>query len=123
MRKAILLGMLMGLLTGAGFAQRGARAGAPNAGPIGPSVRAAGPAARIGPNATTISPNAGVHVGPNAITGVSTRPVRPNATTVAPNAQTIDPNARTIAPNAKTTPDAVPVGPRADVSRANAQQN
>jgi len=122
MKKVILCGMLLGLLTGAGFAQRGARAGAPNMGSVGPSVRTVGPAAMIAPN-MTIGPSAGVHVAPNAVTGVSTRPVGPNATTAAPNAQTVDRNAGKFAPNARTTPDAVPVGPHAGVSRPDAQQN
>ena len=46
MKKVIMIGMLLGLLTGVGVAQRGR-----SAGPVGPAVRPAGTAGPMGPTA------------------------------------------------------------------------
>jgi hypothetical protein len=110
MKKILICGMLLGLLTGVGVAQRGRTMGnvgptarsAPNVG-VAPSARTIGPNTGIAPNARTVGPNAGIaanaRIAPNATT------VGPNATTVNPNAVKIGPNATTVAPHAKTVPD------------------
>ena len=79
MRKLIVGGMLLGLLTGVCFAQRAASSArpAPNASPAIPS---ASPVPSASP--ATPSPN----------------PVTPNVNTVDPNANTVDPNVNTVAP-------------------------
>jgi hypothetical protein len=114
MRKLLICGMLLGLLSTVSFAQRGA-ARMPTAGPISHS--------------TTLSPNAvgNIHDGvvPNAaakspshvMTGSSADPVAPNAKTGSPNADTVKPDAtnvpRAVTPTV-TMPDAH-TGPGPDV--------
>ena len=127
MKKVILGGMLLGLLTGMCFAQRG---GARSMGTVGPNVRMApnvGMAsdARPLPNARNVGPNAGTAglnigpgthaktVGPNARPSANAKTVGPNvgpganANTVGPDAGP-GPKARTVAPEATTVPDAGP---------------
>ena len=114
MKKLIFGSLLLGLLTGVCFAQRG---GARSMGSMGPNVRMA-PNARIGPDMNPL-PNAR-HVGPNVGTPVSNVGVGPHASTVGPNVgpsnntKTVGPNASTVGPNAKTVgPDAAGVGANA----------
>jgi hypothetical protein len=108
MKKLLVCGMLLGLLTSLSFAQRGRAYGG------------VGTSARI-PNVGPVSPNA--RTSPNAI-GTGHDGVAPNATTgknpkhSAPNA-TADPTARTVGPNTGTVPDRVitpdaPTGPGPD---------
>lgn len=95
MKKLLVCGMLLGLLTGVSYAQRGRTVGG-----VGPS------AARF-PNVGPVSPHAGVN--PNSI-GMAHGGVLPNATTttsktpktITPNA-TFDPKAQTVGPHATTT--------------------
>ena len=113
MKKVLIQGMLLGLLTGMCAAQRGHAAGGvapmarttPNAitashDGIAPNARTAGSVTAAPPRAITVAPNPKTTVAPNAT-------VSPNAkTTVAPNArtsapETVAPNARTVAPDAQ----------------------
>ena len=96
MRKLIVGGMLLGLLTGVCFAQRAASSArpapnantvAPNASPV-PSASPAIPSASPVPSASPATPS------PN--------PVTPNVNTVDPNANTVDPNVNTVAPGTNT---------------------
>jgi hypothetical protein len=93
MKKLLVCGMLLGLLTSLSFAQRGRAYGG------------VGTSARI-PNVGPVSPNA--RTSPNAI-GTGHDGVAPNATTgknpkhSAPNA-TADPTARTVGPNTGNSP-------------------
>jgi hypothetical protein len=85
MRKLIVGGMLLGLLTGVCFAQRAASS------------------ARPAPNANTVAPNASPVPSaspaiPSASPVPSANPVTPNVNTVDPNANTVDPNVNTVAP-------------------------
>jgi len=125
MKRILILGMLIGLLTSVGFAQRGrmvtpaARMPAPSA-RVTPDVGAVAPNARMAPNAITTAP-----VPPNA-RGVT--PIPPTATTVAPRATTVAPNAQTpgshatsVNPNAITIPPET-VTPNARTVNPNAQQ-
>src|SRR5664280_1375240 len=83
MRKLIVGGMLLGLLTGVCFAQRAA------------------PSARPAPNANTVAPNASPV--PSASPAIpSASPVTPSASTADPNANTVDPNVNTVAPGTNT---------------------
>jgi hypothetical protein len=93
MRKVLVCGMLLGLLTSVSYAQRGH------------AVGGVGPSAATMPNIGSMSPNA--RINPNA-TGMGHDGVLPNATTagknparVAPNATT-DPTAKTVGPAANT---------------------
>jgi hypothetical protein len=113
MKKLLICGMLLGLLTTVSYAQRGRAVGG-----IGTT------GARL-PNAGTVSPHVGIT--PNAV-GMPHGGVLPNATTttskttrtVTPNA-TSNPAARTVGPNTVTTPPPTTVtmpnahtGPSAD---------
>jgi len=96
MKKLLICGMLLGLLTGVSVAQRGR------------AVGGAGPAARVAPSGP-IAPNA--RISPNTI-GIEHGGALPNATTkksqtITPNA-TNAPAARTVGPDAGSTPDTVP---------------
>lgn len=113
MKKLLVCGMLLGLLTGISFAQRGRAMG----GGIGPS------GARL-PNVGPVSSHAGVNpdaigmphggVLPNAATTTSKTPknTTPHAT-FDPKAQTVGPHANTNPPIRGTLPNARP-GPGAD---------
>ena len=100
-RKLIVGGMLLGLLTGVCFAQR------------------ATPSARPAPNANTVAPNASPVPSASPV-APSVSPATPSASPVAPNVNTVDPNVNTAAPdmnpvdpNVNTVaPGANPVGPR-----------
>ncbi len=111
MKKLLICGALLGLLTSVCVAQRGR---------VGPTPGTAPPMARIGPNAVSMSPSA-----PISPTAVSHGGVAPNAgpranpvgtTTVAPNAKTA------VAPNARTGVAAEPVAPDARTVAPDAQQ-
>src|SRR5664280_2528637 len=93
MRKLIVGGMLLGLLTGVCFAQRAA------------------PSARPAPNTNTVAPNASPV--PSASPAIpSASPVTPSANTVTPSVNTADPNANTVDPNVNTVaPGTNTVGP------------
>src|SRR5580704_3329658 len=101
MKKILICGMMLGLMTGVGFAQRGRAAGG-----VGPTAgMPSAPIGRTAPNAVTAVPRAPA---PNAVSGPSNvKTVTPNATgadaakTVAPNANSSD-NAKTVAPNSKS---------------------
>src|SRR5664280_2305206 len=89
MRKLIVGGMLLGLLTGVCFAQRAAPSArpAPSASPI-PSASPAAPSASPVPSASPTTPSAS--------------PATPSVNTVDPNANTVDPNVNTVAPGTNT---------------------
>jgi hypothetical protein len=93
MKKVLVCGMLLGLLTSVGYAQRGH------------AVGGVGPAARTMPNVGPVSPNA--RINPGAIS------TGPHATTVGPQATTVEKNPNRVAPNATTDPTAKTVGPEA----------
>ncbi|MGA2688930.1 MAG: hypothetical protein ABSE85_12755 [Candidatus Korobacteraceae bacterium] len=104
MKKVLVCGMLLGLLTSVSFAQRGRAIGGVGTSARIPNVGPVSPTARINPN----SINTG-HDGvlPNATTGKNPKPLTPNATT-DPTAKTVGPDAKTIGPNTVTTvPDRV----------------
>lgn len=123
MKKVILGAMLLGLLTGMCFAQRG---GARSMGNMGPNARMA-PHVGMPPDAAPFPRNVGTnvgHAGSNIGVGTHSKTVGPNvgpgtnAKTVGPNvgpgtnAKTVGPNVDPAA-NAETVrPDAAP-GPRA----------
>jgi hypothetical protein len=98
MRKLIVGGMLLGLLTGVCFAQRAA------------------PSARPAPNANTVAPNASPVPSaspaiPSASPVPSASPATPSPNPVTPNVNTVDPNANTVDPNVNTVaPGTNPVG-------------
>ena len=96
MRKLIVGGMLLGLLTGVCFAQRAAPSArpAPSASPVAPSASPI-PSASPVPSASPATPSA------NTVTP-SVNPVTPNVNTVDPNANTVDPNVNTVAPGTNT---------------------
>ena len=129
MKKMILCGMFLGLLTGMCLAQRG---GARPMGPVGanagpspnvgmpshavtlPDARAGAPAAaryEVSTHARTVGPNAGMTnaktVGPNAAAGSNAKTAGPNA---AAGANTI-----TVGPTAAAGTTAKTVGPTAEV--------
>jgi hypothetical protein len=104
MKKVLVCGMLLGLLTSVSYAQRGRAAGG-----VGTTVRM--------PNVMPVSPTAGMNpnsiskghdgVLPNATTGKNPKPLTPNATT-DPTAKTVGPDAKTVGPNTVTpVPDRV----------------
>jgi hypothetical protein len=103
MRKLIVAGMMLGLLTGVCFAQRAAPSArpAPSASPVAPSASPipsaspAVPSANPVPSASPATPSA------NTVTP-SANPVTPNVNTVDPNANTVDPNVNTVAPGTNT---------------------
>ena len=125
MKKVLMCGMMLGLLTAVGFAQRGGRA---SMGGVGPTARISNPG--VMPNISAhggIAPNAGA--APNARTSIgspnvampSTVGARPSATTVGPMTTLGTPNARTgVAPNAKTG-TATTTDPNARLGSTNAQ--
>jgi hypothetical protein len=103
-RKLMVGGMMLGLLTGACFAQRAAPSArpapnaspmpsaSPNPSPVGPSVSPVGP---------TVSP-----VAPSSSPVPTASPVTPNVNTVGPDVSPVDPNVNTVAPSTN------PVGPK-----------
>jgi hypothetical protein len=109
MKKVLICGLLLSLLTSICVAQRGHAAGGvapmarttPNVmttphGGIAPNARTAGSVTTVTPRPITVAPNTRTTVAPNAT-------VVPNAkTTVAPNARTSTPE--TVAPKARTVP-------------------
>src|SRR5664280_2956202 len=105
MRKLIVGGMLLGLLTGVCFAQRAAPSArpAPSASPVTPSANPVTPSANpVTPNVNTVDPNANT--------------VDPNVNTVAPGTNTVGPTDMTqkppIPPNPGVSPNAVPPSPQ-----------
>jgi len=105
MKKVLVCGMLLGLLTSVSFAQRGRAIGGvgtsariPNVGPVSPN-------ASINPNSISTGHDG---VLPNATTpGKNPNRAGPNAT-FDPTAQTVGPTAKTVGPNTVTTvPDRV----------------
>ena len=131
MRKLIVGGALLALLTGVCFAQRGsahaalsaqpapnAVAQAPNANPVGPNVNTVAPTANTqapnvntaDPNVNTVAPDANP-VGPNANPSVT-----PDVNAVAPDANPVAPRDMNqkppISPNAEVSPDAAPPSPQ-----------
>src|ERR1035438_6669746 len=109
MKKVILCGMLLSLLTGMCFAQRG---GARSMGTVGPNVRMA-PDARPLPNARNVGSNIGT-AGSNVGSGTHAKAVGPDSAAGAKATKTVSPEsaagakARTVAPDATTAPDAGP---------------
>jgi hypothetical protein len=106
-RKLLVSSMLLGSLTGAGFAQRTAPSArpapnaavqAPNAATQDPSARTQDPSATMQPpNATTQTPNMNT-IDPNVNT------VDPNVNAVTPSANTVDPKPNPVAPDASSAP-------------------
>jgi hypothetical protein len=101
MKKVILGGMLLSLLTGMCFAQRG---GARSMGTVGPNARMApnvgmAPDARPLPNARNVGSNIGT-ADSNIGSGTHAKAVGPDSVAGA--------NARTVAPDATTAPDTGP---------------
>jgi hypothetical protein len=109
MKRLLICGMMFGLLTGVGFAQRGRAVGGVGAatGGVGPTARMPGIAPVVGttPNAVTATHGS---TAPNAVTGSTTaNTVTPNATKGA-KAAAVTPNsgkATTVSPDANTVPD------------------
>ena len=110
MKKLLTYGILLGLLSTLGFAQRGRAAGG-----VGPAVgmQNTAPMARTMPNAVStnhhgVAPNAvssnrqAKTVAPNAVTAPNSNvPAKAPSATVAPDAN------RTTAPDARNVPDQV----------------
>ncbi len=101
MKKVLVSGMLLGLLTSVSYAQHAhaitMRAGAgvriPNASPVSPI-------AGMNPSAISMGHD-GMH--PNAITtGTNPKPLTPNATTTKGPTATKDPTAKAVGPDADT---------------------
>ncbi len=138
MKKTIIYGMLLGLLTTASFAQRRAaepgvvpngRAGA-NMAPMAPGVgmgqmgQMSVPVTRVSPSAVNTTNHNGVapdarpssskasHANANATTGSSTSTVKPNAASGT--------SASTVDPNSSTNRNASTVGPEANTNRTQA---
>jgi hypothetical protein len=105
MRKLMVSGMMLGLLTGAGVAQRAGQQSAPSARP-GPTANTQAPTTNTQlPTANTQSPAANTQ-SPTANTQA------PTANTQAPTANTVNPTANTVSPDATALiPDASPVDP------------
>ena len=82
LRKLIVGGMMLGLLTGVCFAQRAT-----------PSARP-GPSASPMPSASPVAPSVSP-VAPSASPMPSASPVAPSANPVTPNVNTVDPNVNT----------------------------
>ena len=113
MKKIMICGMMLGLLTTVSFAQRGRTVG--GARPAATSPRMA-PAAPMTPMATT-TPNAVSNgrsdVAPNSVnSSTHAKTVTPDATstpstakTVTPSAASTPPMTKTVTPNANTVPD------------------
>ena len=133
MKKVILGGMLLGLMTGMCFAQRGGARPMGNMGrnvEMGPHVGGF-PAARPVPNARPVGPNAvNRSVGPNAVnigsnvgagnhakpgTGTPDVGPGPKARTVGPNVP-LDENSHTVGPNTGVGPKARTIGSDIDTS-------
>jgi hypothetical protein len=115
MKKVILCGMLLSLLTGMCFAQRG---GARSMGTVGPNVRMApnagmAPDARPLPNARNVGSNIGT-AGSNVGSGTHAKAVGPASVAGANATKAVDPDsvagpkARTVVPDATTALDAGP---------------
>jgi len=107
MKKILICGMLLGLLTSVSFAQRGRLGnGGAVAGARLPNTWTMGRGVSNNPSQIGISPNAqrsGVQ--PNVTTGPATTVAPKAKTTVAPDARTN--GSETVAPNPKTdAPDA-----------------
>ncbi len=102
MKRILICGMMLGLLTGVGFAQRGRAVGG-----VGPAARMPGNAPVVGttPNAVTTTHGSTT---PNAVSGSThAKTVTPNATNGA-QAAAVTPNsgnATTVSPNVNTVPD------------------
>jgi hypothetical protein len=115
MKKILICGMMLGLMTGVGFAQRGRAVGG-----VGPTAgMPSAPIGRTAPNTVTAVPRAPA---PNAVSAPNnTKAVTPNATgsdaakTVAPNTNSAD-NAKTVGPNTNSADDAKTVAPNAGAS-------
>ncbi|MGA2370032.1 MAG: hypothetical protein ACLPPV_17675 [Candidatus Korobacteraceae bacterium] len=122
MKKVLVCGMLLGLLTSVSYAQRGHAIGGvgtsariPDVGPVSPNARTSPNALSVGhdgvmPNATTTGKNP-THVGPNATFDPTARTVGPNTKTADPSARTVGPNTVTTVPDRVITPDATGPGP------------
>src|SRR5664280_1158114 len=97
MRKLIVGGMLLGLLTGVCFAQRAAPSArpAPNANTVAPNASPVPSASPAIPSASPVTPSASP-VTPSA------SPATPSANTVTPSVNTADPNVNTVAPGTNT---------------------
>jgi hypothetical protein len=130
MKRILICGMMLGLLTGAGFAQRGRAVGG-----VGPAVGGAGASARMPAPAVGVTPNVGT--APNAVTTTHSA-TAPNSVSGSTHAQTVPPNAAnaaavgpksgnaaTVPPNTNTLPDRA-ISPDAqgtsDHSRVNPNQ-
>ncbi len=113
MKKVILCGMLLGLLTGMCFAQRGV--GRPM-GTEGPTARMGPDAVRSFPNATSVGPHVG-HAGSNI--GVASRAESVHGVGVGRNAKTVTPDAA-VGANQKTVRPDAPVGANAKDVRPDA---
>jgi len=124
MKKVILGGMLLGLLTGMCFAQRGGARPMGNMGrnvEMGPHVGGF-PAARPLPNARHVGPNAvnlgsNIGAGNHAKLGTGTPDVGPGpkARTIGPNAP-LGENSRTVSPDAGVGPKARTIGSDVDTN-------
>jgi hypothetical protein len=110
MKRILICGMMFGLLTGVGFAQRGRAVGG-----VGPAVGGAGATARM-PGTPTIGMTPNVGAMPNAVT-TTHGTTAPNAVPGATNAKTVTPNATNGAKAAPVTPNsgnATTVSPNAN---------
>ncbi len=103
MKKTVVCGMLLALLTTVGVAQRGRAMG--GVGPTArmPGIDPIGPSARVSPSSVNVGHNG---VAPNAVSaGTHAKTVTPNATKTAPNTKTVSPKATTV-PDRAIAPDA-----------------
>src|SRR5271155_2241214 len=100
MKKILVCGMLLGLLTSVSYAQRGHAVGGVGPGARIPNVGPVSPNARTSPNAIGVGHDG---VMPNAVTTQKNpKPLTPNATT-DPTAKTVGSTAKTVGPNSETT--------------------
>ncbi|MGC2110892.1 MAG: hypothetical protein WA655_15330 [Candidatus Korobacteraceae bacterium] len=118
MKKVLICGMLVGLLSTVSFAQRGRTVGgigpAARGASIGPNIGPMSPSARVNPSAISlghdgVAPNARPvgavpsTVSPNAGKSRSTTSVGPNSKTIP--GQAMPPSSRTIGPDTGIGPD------------------
>lgn len=110
MKKTLICGMMLGLLTSVSFAQRAHTVRPTATVPHTVGMAPVAPMAATTPNAVSSAP---AKVAPDSVTGSThAKTVTPNATlpastanTATPSAASTSPTARTVNPNANTVPD------------------
>jgi len=108
MKKIVICGMMLGLLTAVSWAQRGRAIGGGTSGARIPNAGSISPHAGMNPSAVGM-PHGGVlpnaTASPNATTTKSPNTVEPNAT-FDPKADTVGPHSVTTVPDSVKLPDA-----------------